>query len=352
MKRNIGKLIVSIVVGMILTHQMPVYATESVSNNNLEINNDILLETDSSIVIDMHMQPAKRMPMEKAVYDNPRNSYSSTKSPAQITKQGGFYFIADTFHNQVIYSSRLETPVKDWKVVNSKVSGPHAISSDGKYYLIADTENDSVLVYEWNRGGLRLTQKFENMGVRPHYIDYDVTTDSFFVWSSMTCEMYILAKDATGTLCIKEIRKIKELTGHYIRSFTINGDYILFPSGTNKQILITDKESLQILGRFLVPDEVSGMACIKIIGSYFYMTVSSDDKFDQSHAAIIRTKDLSKLILGEYEDISSQFPHIQIPYYIEYMQNAYYMTNHGNSHSVFKFNVINDEIKNVRAMQY
>ena len=381
MKKKISKLLLSLIIGFTLTQQMQVYAAEiinnneaiainnelnvsnqdlSLSDNNLSVSsnglsvsaNDILIETESSIVIDMHMQPAKRMPVEKVVYDNPLNPYKTTKAPAQITKQGRFYFITDTFHDQVIYSGSLDTPIKEWNVITSKVSGPHSVASDGKYYLIADTENHRVLIFEWERGGFRLTQKFEEMGVRPHYIEYDKETDTFYVWSSQTCEMYILAKDNTGTLCIQEIRKIKELAGHYIRSFAVSGEYIIFPSGTNKQVLVTDKNTLQILGRVLVPGEISGMAYIKQIGNYFYITISSDENYDQSKATIIRTKDLNGLACGEYENISSKFPYIKIPYYIDYIQGAYYMTNHGSHNSVFRFQVVNDEIKYVKPIEY
>lgn len=367
MKENISKFLLGIIISFILTQQMQVNAAESVSNeelsiinNELKVNdhdasisgNNILIETESSVVIDMGMQSAKRMPVERVVYDNPVNPYKTTKSPAQITKQGKYYFIADTFHDQVIYSENLYKPVKEWKVITSKVSGPHSVASDGEYYLIADTENDRVLIFEWDRGGFRLTQKFEKMGVRPHYIEYDSEGDAFYVWSSQTCEMYILVKDSTETLCIKEIRKIKELEGHYIRSFTISGEYILFPSGTNKQVLVTDKNSLQILGRFLVPGEIAGMAYVRPIGNYYYMTVSSDENYDQSKATIIRTNNLEGLINGAYEDISYIFPGIKIPYYIDYMQGTYFMTNHGASSTIFRFYVHNDEIKSVGSMEY
>lgn len=349
MRKKIYKLVFSIIFGIMMTQQMQIEAAND-SENIEQI--DILQETETSVVIDMHMKQAERLPDEGVSYPNPLSAYRTTKSPAQITKQGDFYFITDTFHDQVIYSRRLEAPISEWSVMTSKVAGPHSVASDGTYYLVADTENHRVLVYEWKRGGFRQTQVLAELGKRPHYIAYDETTDSFYAWSSLTGEMYILTKDSTGIICIKEIRRIKELEGHYIRSFTISGDFIMFPSGTNRQILLTDKNSLQIIGRYLVPDEVSGMAYILPIGNYFYMTVSSDETFDQSKATIIRAKDLNRLKQGEYEDISSLFPDIQIPYYIDSMQGMYYMTNHGSSKNVLRFNVENDEIRNIGVMQY
>lgn len=381
MKKEITTVLFSAIISLMMVQQVQVFASEStgnfnvisdnsvmssdhsavgvdsniisVSDNTVSVsNNDILLETETSVVINRHMQPAERMREEKEVYPNPLNPYKTTKVPAQITKQGSYYFIVDTYHNQVIYSDKLETPITKWNVMTSKLDGPHSITSDGKYYLVADTENNRVLIFEWIRGGFRLTQKIEGMGIRPHYVDYDRESDCFYVWSSQTCEMYILTKGENETICIKEIRKLKDLEGHYIRSFVISGNYIIFPSGTNKQVLITDKNSLQILERCPVSDEIAGMAYIRPIDNYFYMTVSTDANFDQSKATIIRAKDLHGLIRGEYEDISSAFPKIRVPYYIDYMQGAYYMTNHGSSNSVFRFQIINDEINNIRPLEF
>ena len=358
MRKIITKLLFGIFTAFLTTGYLHVEASESfpdwtpIISKEAAFTDSVIQETESSVVMDMYMKPASKLPVEKVVYDNPLNPYKTTKVPAQITKQGRFYFIVDTFHDQVIYHNKLEDPVSKWRVVSSNLSGPHSIASDGKYYLIADTENDRVLIFEWNQGGFRLTQQFEGLGVRPHYIQYDETADCFYVWSSMTCEMYVLAKNSEDILCIKEILKLKHMSGHYIRSFTISGDYILFPSGTNQQILLTDRKTLQILERFPVPGEVSGMAYIKKIGNYYYMTISTDDKFDQNKATIIRTKDLRDLVHGKYENIASYFPRIQVPYYIDYMQGYYYMTNHGNSISVFRFQVQNDELKYIKAIEY
>lgn len=310
------------------------------------------MEEQTSTVVDMHMQQAKVLNYNQTYYENPRSSYKHAKSPAQITRQGDYYFIVDTFHDQVLYSNRIDAPVTEWYVMTRDVTGPHAVASDGTYYLVTDTEKNRILVFERKNGGFRNTQVFENIGERPHYITYDVETDSFFTWSSMTGDMYILKKDMTGVMCIREIRHIKELEGHYIRSFTICGDYIFFPSGTNRQILLTEKDTLKVCNRYPVPDEISGMAFILPIEDYFYMTVSSDETFDQSKATILRTNDLNHLSQNIYEDIRYMFPDIGIPYYIDSFHGAYYMTNHGKEKNVLRFSVQNNELKQIGALKY
>lgn len=300
----------------------------------------VLVETDTSVVYDMGMLPATRLPESTVAFENPTNSYSTLKTPAQIVRYGEYYFIVDCYHNQILYSRTLETPVKNWKVMTNDVSLPHSIASDGKVYLVADTENHRVLVYEWKSGRFQNTQRLDNIGERPHYIEYDEATQSFLVWSSMTGEMYVMKREPqTGTVCIQEIRQIKELVDFYVRSFTLAGDQILFPSGNNCYMIIADKETLEVQERFPVTEEISGMAFVQPIGNYFYITVSSDLGYDQSKATMIRTKDLSSLASGAYEDIYDKFPTKGIPYYIDYINGLYYMTNHGSEKSIWRFAV-------------
>lgn len=316
---------------------------ETISEEKQE--RSVLAETDTSIVYDMEMLPAIELAESMVAFENPTNSYSTLKTPAQIIRKGEYYFIVDCYHNQILYSRTLETPVKDWKVMTNDVSLPHSIDSDGEVYLVADTENHRVLVFEWKRGRFQNTQCLENIGERPHYIEYDEQTQSFFVWSSMTGEMYIMKREPhTGTVCIQEIRQIKELTDFYVRSFTLAGEEILFPSGNNGYMLIADKTTFEVKGRFPVTEEVAGMAYVQPIGSYFYMTVSSDVGYNQEAATMIRTKDLNTLANGEYEQIYDKFPTKGIPYYIDYINGLYYMTNHGSEKSIWRFGVENDEI--------
>lgn len=305
----------------------------------------VLLETDTSIVYDMGMLPAEELPVSTLVYENPTNPYTGLKTPAQIKRLGEYYFIVDCYHNQVIYSRTLETPIKQWRVMTKDVSLPHSIESDGQVYLVADTENHRVLVFEWKNGRFQNTQCLENIGVRPHYIEYDEQTQSFFVWSSMTGEMYILKREPhTGRVCIQEIRQIKELAEYYVRSFVLAGEQVLFPSGDNGYMILADKETLEVVGRFPVTAEIAGMAFVQPIGSYFYMTVSSDISYDQSKATMLRTKDLNSLADGKYEIIYDKFPTDGIPYYIDSINGLYYMTNHSSKKSIWRFEVENDEI--------
>lgn len=346
-KKIIGVLVI---IGYFLCCSKIAYAEETEKTTS-DIAEDIIMETETSIIYDMGKLPAIQMPESFQNYENPKNPYKDLKTPAQITKLGDYYFIVDCYHNQVIYTRNFESPISEWKVMTSQVELPHAIASDGTVYLVADTENHRVLIFEWKRGRFQNTQVFENVGERPHYIDYDEKTDSFFVWSSMTGDMYIMKRDPhTGVMYIQEIRHIKELDGHYVRSFTISDDFILFPSGNNCNILIVNKNTFEVHMRYAVSPEISGMACMVLIGKYFYMTVSSNLEGNQQVATIIRTDRLDLLENNQYEDIYHQFKTKGIPYYIDHFQGMYYMTNHGSEKSVLRFGVENDMICHVGAL--
>ena len=55
------------------------------------------------------------------------NSYDSLSVPTCIRKIGGTWFIADCYHNQVIYSDDLSAPLSDWHVLTGDAVQPHTI---------------------------------------------------------------------------------------------------------------------------------------------------------------------------------------------------------------------------------
>ena len=149
---------------------------------------------------------------------------------------------------------------------------------------------------------------------------------------------------------IQEIRHIYELDGFYVRSFSIEGDEVLFPSGNNGYMIVADKDTLRVKARYQVPMEISGMAFAKKIGSYYYMTVSTDDKLNHENARMIRTSDLETLSLGIYENVTGYFKDMKVPYYIDRMNGSYYVTSHESKKCVYMFNIAGDVIKDVQTV--
>ena len=214
-----------------------------------------------------------------------------------------------------------------------------------------DTENNRVLVFEDVNGRFQNTQVFPAIGNRPHYIVYDASTASFYVWSSTTGDMYIMKRDpATNNMYLTQIKHMNELAGIYVRSFTLMGNNIIFPSGNNCNIVVADKNTFEVIARYPVQPSMSGMAQVYPIGNYYYITVSTNIDGDQSNATLLRTPSLASLYSGQYEDIYRLFKTNGTPYYISQIGGNYYMTNHRSSKGVWVFNVNNDVVVNVRSM--
>ena len=275
-----------------------------------------------------------------------KNSFNSLDIPTQITKIGDDYFIVDCYHNQIIFNDNTDDPLEDWSVMTDEINKGHTLAGDGRVYLTDDTENDRILVYKKQGAGFTLTQTFENITSRPHYIVYDKEREAFFVWCSMSGEMYIFKDDKNdGSLYISDVKSVPELNGVYVRSFSLIEDGIYFVSG-NKSILKADPDTFEILERYPVPSSMAGMIQITRIGEYFYITVSTDDKWNQDYATILRCHSLKDLQNNEYEDIYHYFIGGGTPYFISEIDGEYYLTEHRlPGHSIWRFRPEGEEIR-------
>lgn len=279
------------------------------------------------------------------------NPYPDLSVPTQLTKVEDTYFLVDCYHNQVICHDNLEDPLSSWTVMTDAIDKGHTLASDGTVYLVDDTEQNRVLIFEKQEDVYVHTQTFREIGNRPHYIVYDAPTDTFYVWSSMSGEMYLFRHNTGDTrMYLTEIRRIDALDQVYVRSFTIIGDEIYFVSG-NSSILRADLDSFEILETYPVPDQMAGMIQLTRIQDYFYITVSTDNAGNQDHATILRTQDLSALMEGGYEDIYACFIGGGTPYYITQIDNIYYLTEHRlPGHSLWCFQMEENEIINVQTI--
>ncbi len=281
----------------------------------------------------------------------PTKPYSDLSVPTYITKIDYTYFIVDCYHNQVIYHENLSDPLNEWHVMTDEINMGHTLASDGSVYLIDDTENNKILIFEKKDGRFLHTQTFSEIGNRPHYIIYDENTDTFYAWSSMSGEMYLFRRNADDTrMYLTEIRKIEALSDVYVRSFTILDGDIYFVSG-NSSIIRADLNTFEILDAYPVPDTIAGMIQLTKIQDYFYLTISTDIAGNQDNATIIRTKKLSNLKKGKYEDIYTNFIGGGTPYYITHFDDAFFLTEHRlPGHSIWRFQVIDNKLSGVETI--
>lgn len=284
----------------------------------------------------------------------PCNSYPDLSVPTYLTKVDDTYFLVDCYHNQVIYHDTLNAPLTDWKVMTNEIQQGHTLASDGLVYLVDDTENNRILIFEKKDGIFYHTQTFTDIGNRPHYIIYHESDATFYVWSSMNGEMYLLRHDpGDSRMYLTDIRRIPELSDTYVRSFTIIDEDIYFVSGIPQStgILRADLATFEIKETYPVPDAIAGMIQLTRIEDYFYLTVSTDKNGSQDAATILRTKNLHHLADGNYEDIYSSFIGGGTPYYITQIDDLYYLTEHRlPGHSLWSFRVKENELTDITAL--
>lgn len=288
-------------------------------------------------------------------YPVQQNSYRGVLVPTQLTKIGDTFYLVDSYHNQILYSTAYGVSSRSWNVMSTDFSQPHAIAGDGVVYLVADTENHRVVSFVKDPDGFTELQVFDHIGVRPHYVVYDESTKLFYVWSSMTGEMYLFRrKPDTAEVYLEKVMQVRELYGKYVRSFTIEGDQIYFPCVHDSSIVAVDKETFRVNNIYPVPENLAGMVQLVKIQNYYYLTVSTDVDFDQSAATIVRVKTLEDFAAGSYENMNRYFGGDGAPYYISYADGSYFtvVIRTKSKACGYKFDVVDDEICNMEELIY
>ena len=281
-----------------------------------------------------------------------QNPYSSLSVPTQITKIGEDYFLVDCYHNQILTSTSLDAPLGEWYVMTDQINWGHTIAGDGTVYLADDTENNRILIFEKADQRFYLTQSFEDIGIRPHYIVYDEKDKRFYALSSMTGELYVFYhQENSSDVFLEKILAVPELNNIYVRSFTIDNDTIYFVT-TNGVIMQTRKEDMAILECWPVPAEYAGMVQLTKIQNYFYITVSTDISGNAEYATIIRVRDLAQLADTPPESLYSHFTQGGTPYYISYFDGAYFLTQHCMipGTGVWRFQATDDGLDDIQVL--
>ncbi len=293
----------------------------------------------------------KKEPLQPITYE--KNTYDTLNVATYLTKIENTYFLADCYHDQILFHDNIMDAITEWSVLTNEVHYAHTIAGDGTVLLTDDTENNRVFVFEKAGDGYVHTQTIDNVGMKPHFVHYDKKRETFYAWSSITGEMYYLKRDkATNEVFVEKILKIDELFGVYVRSFTLIEDDIYFISGhNNEKIIRADADTLEILETYAVTPEIAGMVQLVKIQDYYYLTISTDNQENQDYATIIRTKDLRSLANGEYEDVYEKFGLAGgTPYYITEIEGRYYMAHHRTNENIIAFHVVENEIGNVEVL--
>lgn len=299
----------------------------------------------------------KSKPGDLYTFDTLNPNPQNFNVPTQVYSVNGEYFIADAYNQQILYTDSYYNEPLKWHLMGDKLYRPHAIASDGTIYMVVDTDNNRVVTYAKNELGFQVVECFEDVGVRPHYVEYDAATQQFYVWSSMTGTMYIYKRSSQSlNVTLKKTAYIKDLDGCYTRSFTIDGDKIYLPSMGKNAIYVVNKSNFKVKAIYPVAAELGGMVQVRHEQNYYYLVTSTDAAGDQSKAAIVRSSSLGGFVEGGYEDIREMFPEMDgIPYYITHLEDGHYYTPvivGQTAPYICRFDIENDEITNVLNLKY
>jgi len=267
------------------------------------------------------------------VIEEKYNQFENLCVPTQFTKINNDYFIVDCYHNQIIYSTDVDRPLKEWKVLTDDIIMGHSIASDGIIYLCDDTENNRVLVLAKNEQEnvfYRLND-FGGIGKRPHYIQYDEKRKLFYAISSLTGEIYVFERNSgTYNVNLKKIVQIPSLNEVYIRSFSLIDDMIYMPAGDGN-IYVLSADNFKMQAAYRLPDALGGPVQVFRIGDYYYLTISTDSNANPGFATIVRAENLDDFSNGSYEDLKGRFCEDGTPYVITYVDDQYYIAWHSEN---------------------
>lgn len=300
---------------------------------------------------------AKSKPGDLCLYEWKNPHITNFNVPTQVYSVNGEFFLVDAYNQQILYGTRYSNAPADWNLMGDKLYRPHAIASDGVIYVVVDTDNNRVVSYAKTEEGFQVVECLEEVGRRPHYIEYDAAAGQFYVWSSMTGTMYLYQRMTDGlALALKKTFYIADLDGYYTRSFTIDGDLIYLPSMGRNAIYAVNKSDFTVKAVYPVSPELGGMVQVRHEQNYYYLVTSSDASGEQDKAKIVRSDSLSGFAGDGYENIAGMFSELDgIPYYITHLEDGHYYTPVIVGQTppyICRFDIVDDKIVNVLNLKY
>ena len=82
-----------------------------------------------------------------------KNTYDTLNVATYLTRIGDTYYLADCYHDQILYHDNLTDPLTSWQVLTDEVHYAHTIAGDGDIILIDDTENNRLLSFHREEEG-------------------------------------------------------------------------------------------------------------------------------------------------------------------------------------------------------
>ena len=269
-------------------------------------------------------------------------------TPTFIQKFGESYFIVDCWHSRIIYSSSLDAPLETWSTLAADIFHGHTLASNGRLYLCDDTDHDSLRVFERTEDGFHETQRFSDIGGRPHCVTYNPFKGCFYALLSTDATVLRLEQNSdTGKLAVTERYQIPNVGRTYIRSFSLIDGFLYLVSGNGQIRKLEDQDSLRLVESIPVPDEFGDMNFLTYIDGWFYVT--SYRQNGKTAPRFVRTRELSGLATGIYENLYERMSFQGVPYFISCFDGRCYITEINMVSGVKSFVTDGDDITDIRT---
>lgn len=267
--------------------------------------------------------------------------------PDMINYIDGLYFINDVWNHRIIYNDNLDDSIELWSTIPVDIKNGHTISSDGELYICDETDTNSLHVFKKTDEGFVQTQVYENMCNMPCFTYYDENTHLFYVMADYNGELFVF-KNNNGRLDCIDHRTFDGIVNGYTRTFSIIDGYMYILGDRIYKLDYTNDYSL--VDSYDVPEAVQGMSGISKIGDYYYISIYANKDF-VSNPHVIRTKDLTSLADGGFEDVYGNLGITGTPFFISEIDGVYYVPFQGESNGIVTFELSdNGEITDINML--
>ncbi len=235
-------------------------------------------------------------------------------TPTLITRLGDTWFIVVCWQHRILFHDGAEPDpdLSNWQVMDEAVAGPHSITTDGELFVVDDTGRHGVMTYrrrsEADGGGFERLQHIKGLGRRTHRVHYCETSEAFYVLSSNSQDFYKFVRDG-WELKLESHRELAFLEGRYTRSFTLHDGHAYFTAGPGIIKTRYLDDSYEVVARYPVPRLLAGMNDVfPASDGWWYVSATS--------RAIVRTRDLASLAVGDFENLQDPLGLEGTPYYL------------------------------------
>jgi SAM-dependent methyltransferase/predicted Ser/Thr protein kinase len=222
------------------------YVTETIYGKGNELNlQDGLSELERIV---SNNEKASILPYDFLDRNVRSTKFKSLYTPTHVLsiRNGSSFVVTDCWHNRILWTNDLSSPIETWKVVVKNVAHPHstAIDASESVLITEDTERSQVLIMRLHSETINFQAVVALSGARPHRSQYSNLHKCFFILCSVPAKgknVLEMAKLVVNTAATENDTHVVHfelpfLGKAYTRSFGMFSGKFYFASGENVMV--------------------------------------------------------------------------------------------------------------------